>query len=252
MSSTKSNSSEIPENRSRKTVEPDDYLTEDPVLSEQQYVCISFLKPSSVDKKKRKDITVCGIKIRGVYATEEEARKRADYLVKMDPYHNIYVGNVGKWLPFEDNPEKAKDSNYMNSELNRLMKAYNKQQDEAKMFHELRKQDETRKATEEANKKKIKNEKQKKTEMLNKLDHQEDENIKQTVEQENVDNVDNVENVENVDNSDLDNLKDVSEQQKLELDQEKEEINRSINKIRELERELDARVKEMEREQNKN
>jgi hypothetical protein len=242
MSNTKSNSSEIPENRSRKTVEPDDYLTEDPVLSEQQYVCISFLKPSSVDKKKRKDITVCGIKIRGVYATEEEAKKRADYLVKMDPYHNIYVGNVGKWLPFEDNPEKAKDSNYMNSELNRLMKAYNKQQDEAKMFHELRKQDETRKATEEANKKKIKNEKQKKTEMLDKLDHPEDENIKQTVENEQ----------ENVDNSDLDNLKNVSEQQKLELDQEKEEINRSINKIRELERELDARVKEMEREQNKN
>ena len=31
----------------------------------------------------------------------------------MDPYHNIYVGNVGKWLPFEDNPEKAKDNNYM-------------------------------------------------------------------------------------------------------------------------------------------
>jgi hypothetical protein len=242
MSSIKSNSSEIPENRSRKTVEPDDYLTEDPVLSEQQYVCISFLKPSSVDKKKRKDITVCGIKIRGVYATEEEAKKRADYLVKMDPYHNIYVGNVGKWLPFEDNPEKAKDSNYMNSELNRLMKAYNKQQDEAKMFHELRKQDETRKAAEEANKKKIKNEKKKKTEMLDKLDHPEDENIKQTVENEQ----------ENVDNSDLDNLKDVSEQQKLELDQEKEEINRSINKIRELERELDARVKEMEREQNKN
>lgn len=246
MSSTKSNSSEIQEEILKKTVKPIDYLTEDPILSEQQYVCISFLKPSSVDKKKRKDITVCGIKIRGVYATEEEAKRRADYLVKMDPYHNIYVGNVGKWLPFEDNPEKAKDSNYMNSELNRLMKAYNQQQDEAKMYHELRKQDETRKATEEANKKKIKNDKKKKTEMLDKLDNPEEndnEDTKQTVQ---------TDDIQIVNNPDLDNLKEVSEQQKLELEQEKEEINRSINKIRELERELDARVKEMEREQNKN
>lgn len=234
MSSTKFNSSDIPEERPKKIVEPIDYLTEDPVLSEQQYVCISFLKPSSVDKKKRKDITVCGIKIRGVYATEEEARKRADYLVKTDPYHNIYVGNVGKWLPFEDNPEKAKDSNYMNSELNKLMKAYNQQQDEAKMYHELRKQEETKKATEEATKRKIKNEKKKKTEMLDKIDQDEKTDI------------------QIIENPDLDKLKEVSEQQKLELDQEKEEINKSINKIRELERELDARVREMEREQNKN
>ena len=242
MSSTISNSSEIPEDKQKKTVKPIDYLTEDPVLSEQQYVCISFLKPSSVDKKKRKDITVCGIKIRGVYATEEEAKKRADYLVKMDPYHNIYVGNIGKWLPFEDNPEKAKDNNYMNSELNRLMKAYNQQQDEAKMYHELRKQDETKKATEETNEKKIKNERKKKAEMLDKLDNLED-TVKETVEHD---------DIKIVESSDLDKLKEVSEQQKLELDQEKEEINKSINKIRELERELDTRVKEMEREQNKN
>ena len=242
MSSTILNISEIPEDKQKKTVKPIDYLTEDPVLSEQQYVCISFLKPSSVDKKKRKDITVCGIKIRGVYATEEEAKKRADYLVKMDPYHNIYVGNVGKWLPFEDNPEKAKDNNYMNSELNRLMKAYNQQQDEAKMYHELRKQDETKKATEETNEKKIKNERKKKAEMLDKLDNLED-TVKETVDHD---------DIKIVESSDLDKLKEVSEQQKLELDQEKEEINKSINKIRELERELDTRVKEMEREQNKN
>jgi hypothetical protein len=242
MSSNISNSSLIPVDKKKKTVKPIDYLTEDPVLSEQQYVCISFLKPSSVDKKKRKDITVCGIKIRGVYATEEEAKKRADYLVKMDPYHNIYVGNVGKWLPFEDNPEKAKDNNYMNSELNRLMKAYNQQQDEAKMYHELRKQDETKKATEETNEKKIKNERKKKAEMLDKLDNLED-TVKETVEHD---------DIKIVESSDLDKLKEVSEQQKLELDQEKEEINKSINKIRELERELDTRVKEMEREQNKN
>lgn len=44
MSSTISNSSEIPEDKQKKTVKPIDYLTEDPVLSEQQYVCISFFE----------------------------------------------------------------------------------------------------------------------------------------------------------------------------------------------------------------
>ena len=87
-----------------------DYLTEDPIISEQKFMCISFLKPSSIEEKHRnKDLTVCGVKVRGCYATYEEAKQRADFLQKCDSYHNIYIGEVGKWCPFEDDPEKAKD-----------------------------------------------------------------------------------------------------------------------------------------------
>lgn len=57
-----------------------DYLTEDPVLPEQKFMCISFLKPSSVEEKYRnKDLTVCGVKVRGCYDTYEEAKVRADF-----------------------------------------------------------------------------------------------------------------------------------------------------------------------------
>ena len=34
-------------------VEEIDYLTEDPIISEQKFMCISFLKPSSIEEKFR-------------------------------------------------------------------------------------------------------------------------------------------------------------------------------------------------------
>ena len=130
-----------------------DYLTEDPIITTQIFVCVSFLKNSSVDESKRDPkLTVCGFKVRGSYETYEEAKKRAEFLQKCDPYHNIYIASVGKWCPFEDNPEKAKDNEYMNKDLNKLMKSYTEQQTEAKDFHEIRKQDMVRKAMEEAKK----------------------------------------------------------------------------------------------------
>ena len=52
-------------------------------------------------------------------------------------YHNIYIGEVGKWCPFEDDPEKAKDAVYKDEELNRLMKGYKENQEKAKEhFHQ--------------------------------------------------------------------------------------------------------------------
>jgi len=118
----------------------EDLLTEDPIIRDQQYVCLSFLKPSSIEEAKRdKDLTVCGVKVRGSYSSYEEAKKRAEYLQKLDSLHNIYIGEVGKWCPFEDDISKAEDSEYMNKDLNKLMKNYNKQQIEAKEYHEIRK-----------------------------------------------------------------------------------------------------------------
>ena len=106
-----------------------DYLTEDPVIADQLFVCVSFLKPSSIAEKYRpNDLSVCGFKVRGSYGSYEEAKARADFLNKCDPYHNVYVAEVGKWCPFEDNPDKAKDYEYMNKDLNKLMKNYWKQQ----------------------------------------------------------------------------------------------------------------------------
>ena len=42
-----------------------------------------------------------GIKVRGSYSTQEEAELRCKLLREVDPNHNVYVGPVGMWMPWE-------------------------------------------------------------------------------------------------------------------------------------------------------
>jgi hypothetical protein len=113
-----------------------DYMTEDTFLpADQKYVCLSFL----TDKENKTSLS--GIKIRGVFATYELACEHAKKVQTMDPYFNVFVGELGKWLPFDPNPdsEAVKDSEYANNQLNQMMKAYLENQEKAKVYHEQRK-----------------------------------------------------------------------------------------------------------------
>ena len=113
-----------------------DYLTEDTILPEgQKYVCISFL----TDKENK--TTLSGVKVRGTFSTYESACEHAKKLQNIDPYFNVFVGESGKWLPFDPNPESEnfKDSEYANEQLNKMMKSYMESQEKAKLFHEQRK-----------------------------------------------------------------------------------------------------------------
>ena len=117
-----------------------DYLYEDPLVPNQKYVCISVLTPKNFKQEEGKEpITMSTMKVRGCYESVEEAKKRADFLRNIDPNINVYVGEVGKWLPFDDDPEKAKDHDYQNKRLNEMMKGYTENQEKAKEFHEQRK-----------------------------------------------------------------------------------------------------------------
>jgi hypothetical protein len=130
-----------------------DYLYEDPAVPNQKYVCISVLTPKNFKQEEGKEpITISTMKVRGCYDSVEEAKKRADFLRNIDPNINVYVGEVGKWLPFDDDPEKAKDHDYQNKRLNEMMKGYLENQEKAKEFHEQRKNEmimKTHKETEE-------------------------------------------------------------------------------------------------------
>jgi hypothetical protein len=83
--------------------------------------------------------SIRGLKVRGVYPNEEEARARAEKLQKTDGKHHIYVGEVGTWLPFSDNPEELRDQVYAETSLNTLMSSYLKNQEEAAEFFHQRK-----------------------------------------------------------------------------------------------------------------
>ena len=110
-----------------------DYLDEDEVIPSQQFVCLSFLSPEKIDPSvlKNKDTTMRGLKVRGVFATLDEAKAFSLKLRDKDPYFNIFVGPVGKWLPW-DSTEHTEEENYQEKELNDLMQAYKKNQELSK------------------------------------------------------------------------------------------------------------------------
>ena len=62
-----------------------------------------------------------GIKIRGSFPTAEEAQLRAKLLSEKDKTHNIYVGEVGKWMPFNPDMFKTGKVVYAEEELNSIM-----------------------------------------------------------------------------------------------------------------------------------
>jgi DNA-binding protein YbaB len=68
--------------------------------------------------------TMHGLKVRGVYSNQEQANARAKALNKKDPYFNVYVADVGEWLPWDPEPEDVKDQEYQSDDLNKLMQAY--------------------------------------------------------------------------------------------------------------------------------
>lgn len=76
-----------------------------------------------------------GLKIRGSYGQKEEAEARAKKLQKMDPDHNIYVGQVGKWLPWDPSPSAIPDQEYAEDQLNTLMKKYKENEEAREQFH---------------------------------------------------------------------------------------------------------------------
>ena len=119
-----------------------DYLSEDTLLpKDQKFVCLSFLS----DKENKTTLT--GVKVRGVFETYDEACKQAKNLQAVDEAFNVFVGEMGKWLPFDPAPdsEAVKNSEYANEELNNMMKSYLENQEKAKLFHEQRKNELMRK-----------------------------------------------------------------------------------------------------------
>lgn len=68
--------------------------------------------------------SIMGIKVRGVYSTEAEARVRAKKLQQMDKNFNVYVTNVGYWAPIDPNPDAIQDQEHQEQQLNTLVKEY--------------------------------------------------------------------------------------------------------------------------------
>lgn len=111
-------------NASKLTEEYDDFLFKNQVQLEDDFYAKNDFRT-----------TVRGLKIRGSYSTREEAESRAKKLQKMDADHNIFVGQVGKWLPWDPAPSAIQDQEYAEDQLNTLMKKYKENEEAREMFH---------------------------------------------------------------------------------------------------------------------
>jgi len=90
-----------------------------------------------------------GLKVRGVYPTIEEAELRCKMLRETDPNHDVFVGPVGLWMPWDPEAYKTGRVEYVEEELNQLMQEKNKNETFAKSAFEQRVKDAKKKAIEE-------------------------------------------------------------------------------------------------------
>jgi hypothetical protein len=90
-----------------------------------------------------------GMKIRGSYPTIEEAEIRCKMLREIDPNHDVFVGPVGLWMPWDPEAYKTGRVEYMEEELNQLMHEKKKNEGNAKTAFEQRLKETKQKAIED-------------------------------------------------------------------------------------------------------
>jgi hypothetical protein len=93
--------------------------------------------------------SVRGLKVRGVFPTQEEAEMKCKKLRDMDPNHDILVGPIGMWLPWDPDAYKTGRVEFMEDELNQLHHEKMKNEEKAKEEFEKRVKDAKKKAIED-------------------------------------------------------------------------------------------------------
>ena len=93
--------------------------------------------------------SVRGLKIRGVFPSQEEAEMKCKKIRDLDPNHDILVGPVGIWLPWDPDAYKTGRIEFMEDELNQLHSEKIKNESKAKEEFERRVKETKKKAIEE-------------------------------------------------------------------------------------------------------
>ena len=110
-------------------------LTRDVVtLPGQNYALVSLVGPALSQRADR-----LAIKIRGCFATEEEARAHVKKLMDADPLFDVYVVNLYEWLLIPPDNTNIPDAHYQEEYLEGLLQGYHKNQTEARKLFEQRK-----------------------------------------------------------------------------------------------------------------
>ena len=90
--------------------------------------------------------SVRGLKVRGVFPTQDEAEARCKKMREQDPNHDIFVGPVGIWIPWDPDAYKTGRVEHLEEELNALHKEKLKNEEMAKKEFEERVRETKKKA----------------------------------------------------------------------------------------------------------
>jgi len=101
------------------------------------------------NRKHEFQTSVRGLKLRGVFNTQEEAEMRCKKIRDFDPHHDIFVGPVGMWIPWDPDAYKTGRIEFMEDELNQLHNEKSVNESRAKEEFDKRVKDAKRKAIEE-------------------------------------------------------------------------------------------------------
>ena len=93
--------------------------------------------------------SVRGMKLRGVFPTQDEAEMKCKKLREVDPNHDIFVGPVGMWIPWDPDAYKTGRIEFMEEELNQLHHEKLKNETKAKEEFERRIKETKQKAIKE-------------------------------------------------------------------------------------------------------
>jgi hypothetical protein len=112
---------------------------QDELIPDQNWYCVSFLSEVG--------ISLVGIKISGLFDTEESGKEHSLALRTINDSMNILVGKTFSWMPFNPEPDsiEAGESEYADPTLNDTMKKKKENEHKAKLFHEYRKYEEIKK-----------------------------------------------------------------------------------------------------------
>lgn len=118
-------------------------LLGDPMAMQAEYQTFCSLKSDALDEAFRAAFpfktTIRGFKIRGVYDSLDDARKRCKQIEAFDPKFHVFVAEVGCWCPWSPNPDDIQDAVYAETQLNTLMKNYKEGQASRDMAYDERK-----------------------------------------------------------------------------------------------------------------
>ena len=111
------------------------------------------------EKQSNGKTSVRGVKVRGSYGSYAEAERRAKALQRKDRSFNVFVGAVGAWLPWDPCADHIENEEYLEEELNTLMKEYKENEIRKDLFYEQQKRETQQDAMKKTMEEKKKNDK---------------------------------------------------------------------------------------------